>query len=139
VIPKPCSSCWSPHLLREEFLSTPFTPPSLVCLIGSSNPLFDNINHNEWKYIMNGASTSIKMKYNLFIQIFKKTHQSVKVIKEIFLSFFISVNLSYHTRSSSMIFTLAVQFWPQISRTPLSSHEKIRISLSGLFLFLCFV
>jgi hypothetical protein len=26
---KPCSSCWSFHLLREEFLSAPIHPPPL--------------------------------------------------------------------------------------------------------------
>jgi hypothetical protein len=33
---KPCLSCWSPHLLREEFLSAPIHPPSLVRRIGPS-------------------------------------------------------------------------------------------------------
>jgi hypothetical protein len=27
---KPCSSCWSSRLLRENFYRLPFTPPSLV-------------------------------------------------------------------------------------------------------------
>jgi hypothetical protein len=34
---KPCSSCWSLHLLQEEFLSAPIhSPPSLVRRIGPS-------------------------------------------------------------------------------------------------------
>jgi hypothetical protein len=33
---KPCSSCWSFHLLREEFLSAPIHSPSLVRRIGPS-------------------------------------------------------------------------------------------------------
>jgi hypothetical protein len=33
---KPCSSCWSLHLLREEFLSAPIHSPSLVRHIGLS-------------------------------------------------------------------------------------------------------
>jgi hypothetical protein len=34
---KQCSSCWSFHLLREEFLSAPIhSPPSLVRRIGPS-------------------------------------------------------------------------------------------------------
>jgi hypothetical protein len=33
---KPCSSCWSFHLLREEFLSAPIHLPSLVRRIGPS-------------------------------------------------------------------------------------------------------
>jgi hypothetical protein len=35
---KPCSSCWSSHHLREEFLSTPIHSPSLVRRIGPSEP-----------------------------------------------------------------------------------------------------
>jgi hypothetical protein len=36
---KPCSSCWSFHLLREECLSAPIhSPPSLVRRIGPSVP-----------------------------------------------------------------------------------------------------
>jgi hypothetical protein len=36
---RPCSSCWSFHLLREEFLSAPIhSPPSLVRRIGPSVP-----------------------------------------------------------------------------------------------------
>jgi hypothetical protein len=33
---KPCSSCWSSHLLQEEFLLTPIHSPSLVRLFGPS-------------------------------------------------------------------------------------------------------
>jgi hypothetical protein len=36
VCSKPCSSCWSLYLLREEFLSAPIHSPPVVCRIGPS-------------------------------------------------------------------------------------------------------
>jgi hypothetical protein len=42
---KPCSSCWSSHLLREEFYQLPFNP-LLVRLIGPSIPSITIIEQN---------------------------------------------------------------------------------------------
>jgi hypothetical protein len=134
---KPCSSCWSFHLLREEFLSAPIHSP----LSGSPYRSFNR--SRSWKiHIKSKKSENVKWIWLVSLWAYLHLLQSMTLFWLIVFAWKIEINLAYFCCSSKSTCDLNTKFGYIVVDTMCSLCTRIctkLLSESFIMIYLIFM